>query len=237
MANIVIYDPSDVTVANKVIEFRRSVNTPDFAGEPNKVVNPDLSALWTEGTNAFIVPFQYWKYDGVSDIVEMSQGEKDAIDASQPIPLVVDAYQLTGIGNVLSEPMGFSPDATRSNKILSSESFTLIFSESRLSNMDWIQIGGATDADSGFIMPFDGTIVRATAHCENTRGNVFNFQFYKNAVSVGSILQLAGSGQQTAAAVDLDFDFDAGDKLRMRAVGSNYIEDTVIVVWVKWRHQ
>jgi hypothetical protein len=155
--------------------------------------------------------------------------------AVTPIKLAVDAYQLIGIGGTESEPMGFSPDATRSDKILSSESMTLVYSENKINNMDWVQIGGASDSDSGYIMPFDGTVIRATAHCENAKGNTFNFHLYKNTASMGSIFEISGSDEQTASALDLDIDFDAGDKLRLRGIGDGNIEDTVIVVWIKWR--
>jgi hypothetical protein len=52
---------------------------------------------------------------------------------------------------------------------------------------------------------------------------------------MGSIFEISGSDEQTASALDLDIDFDAGDKLRLRGIGDGNIEDTVIVVWIKWR--
>lgn len=51
-----------------------SVHTPDYPAQ-DWIVNPDLSAVSA-------VPKQYWKITG--DVVsEMSQGEKDAVDAGQ----------------------------------------------------------------------------------------------------------------------------------------------------------
>lgn len=79
MSVIVLYDPNDTIVANKVTSFNPSANAPDFTAFTNKVVDPDLSLLWTAG--GYLVPLEYWKYDGISDIVEMSAGEKDLIDA------------------------------------------------------------------------------------------------------------------------------------------------------------
>lgn len=152
-----------------------------------------------------------------------------------PVPLIVDAYQIVGIGGVKSEPMAFSPDATRGNKMLSSESFTIIFSENMVNHMDWIQVGIASDADSGFIMPFPGTIVRATGHCEDTKSNTMNFHLYINSGSIGSLFAISGNNEQSASALDLNYDFEAGDKLRLRGIGSGKIEDTVIVLWIKWR--
>ena len=75
MANIVVYNPSDPDVPNRVTKYHKSANTPDYNGEPNKLVNPDLAGV--SGVNQL-----YWKYDGVSAIVEMSQGEKDTLDAA-----------------------------------------------------------------------------------------------------------------------------------------------------------
>lgn len=77
MSNIVIYDPSDQTVANRVTQYFKSVNTPDYDGESNKLVNPDLSGV--SGVNRI-----YWKVSG-SDVVEMTAEEKTAIDSSIPV--------------------------------------------------------------------------------------------------------------------------------------------------------
>ena len=84
MGRVVEYNPSDPKVANAVSKFLPSANVPDYQGNPNTLVNPDLTLLWNIATQTYIVPLKYWKYDGVSDIVEMSQPEKDAIDAIDP---------------------------------------------------------------------------------------------------------------------------------------------------------
>lgn len=80
MAVIVVYNPSDPDIPNVVTEFNKSAHSPDYSGESNKLTDPDLTLLWT-APDTFIVPLKHWKYDGTSDIVEMSQGEKDIIDA------------------------------------------------------------------------------------------------------------------------------------------------------------
>ena len=81
MAIIVTYNPTCPIVNNRVHIFNPSAHGPEYDSESNKVVDPDLSLLWTS-PDTFIVPQKYWKYDGVSDIVEMNQTEKDAVDAS-----------------------------------------------------------------------------------------------------------------------------------------------------------
>lgn len=60
-----------VIFTNGVASYYPSAHTPDFEGNPNALINPDLSIV--DG-----VPTQYWKRDGNS-VVEMSQAEKDAL--------------------------------------------------------------------------------------------------------------------------------------------------------------
>ena len=68
MSNIVVYDQAHADVPGKVTSYVKSVNTPDYDGETNKLVNPDLSALAG-------VPVAYWKHSAGS-IVEMTDTEK-----------------------------------------------------------------------------------------------------------------------------------------------------------------
>lgn len=75
-ANVIIFDPGDPDVPNAVKAYRRSVNTPDFRGRSDVLVNPDVSAIKVSNT-----PLRHWKVSGES-IVEMTQAEKDLIDAN-----------------------------------------------------------------------------------------------------------------------------------------------------------
>lgn len=72
MANIVIYDPNDSIVANRVLQYLISVNTPDYSG--NILVNPDISSVSNVSMN-------YWKINNEL-IEEMTEEEKSAIDLS-----------------------------------------------------------------------------------------------------------------------------------------------------------
>ena len=72
MADIIVYDPTDPDVAGRVTQYVTSVNTPDYDGETNKLVNPDLSSLSA-------VPQKYWK-ESAGSVVEMSQADKDVIE-------------------------------------------------------------------------------------------------------------------------------------------------------------
>ncbi len=83
MAVIVVYNPTDPQVSNKVTGFFPSAHAPDFDSEPFKVTNPDLAALWTAPQGPYLVPFKYWKFSG-GNIVEMSQVEKNVIDQLEP---------------------------------------------------------------------------------------------------------------------------------------------------------
>ena len=95
MSKIVVYDPTNAIVANKVTVFNASANAPDYDEVTEKLVDPDLSLLWVN--NTYLVPIQYWKYDGVSAIVEMNQSEKDLVDASGiTSTAVASEYQAMG---------------------------------------------------------------------------------------------------------------------------------------------
>jgi len=66
-------------VVNRITkQFLKSVNTPDYPRDA-WIINPNLSGVLN-------VPVKYWKI--VGDIIsEMSQPEKDEVDANEPIPL------------------------------------------------------------------------------------------------------------------------------------------------------
>lgn len=78
MSNIILYDPEDVVVANRVTHYLQSVNTPDYDDVIYKLVNPDMSLV--SGVSQ-----KYWKVVS-EEVVEMSQAEKDAVDEAQPSP-------------------------------------------------------------------------------------------------------------------------------------------------------
>lgn len=69
MANVILYDPGDATVANRVTSYLTSVNTPDYTS--NSLINPDLSGV--SG-----VEQRFWK---VSDgtVIEMSVSDKSSM--------------------------------------------------------------------------------------------------------------------------------------------------------------
>ena len=80
MSNIIIYD----TNTNKVIEYLKSVNTPDYDGRNDVVINPSIPSI----------EMKYWKH-------EMTQAEKDAVDQAeaqaqaQAILDAIDKYEVS----------------------------------------------------------------------------------------------------------------------------------------------
>ena len=72
MSRIVIFDPTSQVVANRVINYIPSANTPDYSG--NILINPDISLL--TGIN-----YLYWKVNN-GTVIEMTADEKTLIDNS-----------------------------------------------------------------------------------------------------------------------------------------------------------
>lgn len=69
MANITIFK------SGQTPQYVQSVNTPDYEGNPDIIINPDISAVK-------IIPLKYWKHDG-NKILEMTQAEKDTVDLTE----------------------------------------------------------------------------------------------------------------------------------------------------------
>ena len=128
-------------------------------------------------------------------------------------------------------------DTTRANKVLSVESTAFKWAENQIGNNDWLMIADANDADTGYIVPLDSTVVKMTAHTEHNNGNAKNIHLYVDGVDQGAVVNFAGAaGQDTDVDVTLNIDVNAGQKLRLRgdATGGS-IQDTVIVLWTKFR--
>lgn len=140
-------------------------------------------------------------------------------------PVITFLDETRGVG---SPPAG---------KRLSVSEQVLSFSENRLTVNDWIQIGNATDADSGYVMDLDGTLVFATGHCESANGNGKDIHLFKNGTDLGSVGSLSGAGEDSFVNTTLDIDFVQGDKFRLQAQqgSGGAILDTVVKLTAKWR--
>ena len=129
-------------------------------------------------------------------------------------------------------------DAGRS-KTLSVESHTFQWADNKVKDNDWIKIGSAGDADSGWVMPLDATIVGVTAHTEDTGGgNTYAIDLYIDAVDSGPVAILTGGADVADTDPTLNIDVDAGEKIRLRAdrtAGAGDMQDTTVALLIKWR--
>ena len=71
---VVVCDTDDPVVPTRVLAVHFSAHGPAF---PGALIDPDLTAAQASG-----FPFSRWKCSG-SDVVPMTQGERDAIDAAE----------------------------------------------------------------------------------------------------------------------------------------------------------
>lgn len=218
-----------------VVDGNVNINGPtlrlnwDEAGNPDE----DVEIHAVQGTEATGVI----RYDDGNDRWEFSNDGVifQPLGSGGGIPGLSD-QQIVGADGELSEPMLFLVDTTRGNKLLTDDAVTFMWSENEVNKNDWIEIGNAKDNDSGYIMPYDGTVVRVTAHTEDAHNDDKDILLYIEGVSQGPIANLSGSGEDSFVDTDLDIDFDAGNKFRLRGDSSNdEIKDTVVTLWVKWR--
>ena len=68
MGAVLIYNPAD----GRVLQYRKSVHTPDFEGRADVLINPDLSAVYD-------LDIKYWKVL-LPNVVAMTEGEREEID-------------------------------------------------------------------------------------------------------------------------------------------------------------
>lgn len=151
----------------------------------------------------------------------------------------ISTFQITGSDSALSEPMAFVTDTTRSNKILSVESNNFDFAHDAPDADSWFRPGNKhIDKDiSGYILPYDGTVIRMTTHCADAKSNTKNLSVYISSTETTSVVILTGAGENQDEATDVNIDFSAGDKLRVRARNGSggRMNETVVAIWVKWR--
>lgn len=118
MSRIAIYDPGAV-VANQVIQYLTRAHTPDYTSEPNKVVNPDLSAV--EGQ-----PMKWWKVSA-GEVVLMSSGEQTTVDNSLlPAAKTAKKASLQDQGALLVDNQGYSVDIKSNLQMLYANSIRIL---------------------------------------------------------------------------------------------------------------
>jgi hypothetical protein len=133
-----------------------------------------------------------------------------------------------------SEPVLCLVDTSRSNKILSTAIRSYTFSEATVSNNDWFQIGPANNALTGYIVPYDCTIVGVTSHCEDANGNTKPLNLYIDGTQVATLGSHTGT-ESSFTNNTFDINVNANSKLRVRAGTGGTINDTVITLFVKDR--
>jgi len=155
--------------------------------------------------------------------------------ADEKLEIAYDKGGMPYIATIGGNDMVVFDDTTRANKTLSAESQVLNFAESALSNNDWMQIQHATDADTGYVMPFNGTIVSIAMHCENTNGVSKAINYYFDGTIQGIIASFVGNVNEEVINTMLNADFTAGTKIRLRGGTGGTIQDINIQIRVKWR--
>lgn len=159
---------------------------------------------------------------------------KDATGADNVLRIGAQVYLATVGGQM--KPCYV--DSSKGGKVLTVEMSNYWWAEASLSNNDWVQIGHANDSDAGWIMPFDGTIIGVTAHCENNpTGGGKDMRLYINGSQFDpSFITIPAGTNAIVNDQTKNVDFSAGDRLRFRAGSSGgTINDTLISLMVKWR--
>lgn len=131
----------------------------------------------------------------------------------------------------------FMTDSSRGPKDLSIAEFTVAFSENRIGNNDWLEVGSANDATSGYIMPHNATIVRATAHTASS-SSAKDIDLYIDGVATAPLITIPSGGGSESEISDgtLNIDVAAGEKIRLRGGSTGgAIQDTLVTLWVRWR--
>ena len=148
----------------------------------------------------------------------------------------------TGVATsvINGQTMPTFPDPQRANKILSIAEQIVTFSRNQLSNLDWLRSGNTSDADSGIVMDFDGTICYVTGHCEDAKAGEKDIRLFINGIDTIVVGTITPGPDSSFVDTNLNVDFNQGDKIRLMAVDSTgsapiAIQDTVVKLTIKWR--
>lgn len=152
---------------------------------------------------------------------------------------VADILNLTNLTiiNIDGQPTLVIIDNTRTgNPQLSVSETAITWSEPFISNNDWIQIGNANDALSGYIVPHKARIVKITAHTADDQNISKAFDLYIDGASQSLFAFTAVNGENEYQQVTTDIQVAKDTKLRVRSTASpsGSIDDVVITLWLKW---
>lgn len=150
---------------------------------------------------------------------------------------------ILGADGASSGPTLFLADTTRSSKILSIMSTGFNFAMNSINNDDWILYSNQLTSTAGIIMPYAGTVIALTFQAVNAFNNRKNISVYVNNTENTAALYangLATSGAYSVTDTNVNIDFNAGDKLRLRArsggsPGTGNMQNVIVTLFVKWR--
>jgi len=128
-------------------------------------------------------------------------------------------------------------DTTRASKKLSVSEMSVMFAEGTVGDDDWLAVGIVLDADAGYIMPLNATIVGISVWCDNDNSSAKELDLYIDAALDSTIYTFPGGGNEVKASdMTLNIDVAQNSKIRVRAgtTGGN-IQDTVVQLHIKWR--
>jgi hypothetical protein len=97
-----------------------------------------------------------------------------------------------GVSTINGQEVLTLVDATRV-KTLSISETAIGFSENTIGNNDWVDVGGAVDALSGYTMPMNGTVVRASFHTSDDNNNSKGVDLYVDGVATSPLLALTAT--------------------------------------------
>ena len=222
------------TVADSVNHLRV---TPAAGGQPPVIRAAGSDAhidlvLAGQGDGLVQAPAGY-RMDGGPAEAFVTKGYADA----QAAPPGLTLRTLTGADGWESEPVLFQADPIRS-KLLSLEQTVLAFTRRAVSPGSWLGCGDLSHAEAGVALPYDATIVRATATTADAAGSSRVFSVWVNGAEVPAVIALGGDGSQRAANTAVNIDVPAGSKIRVQAqdgAGAAFA-DTCVTLWVKWRY-
>jgi hypothetical protein len=179
---------------------------------------------------------QFIAYNTSSTANQTFTGQEVADGVADILGLGDLSVQTLGGSGSPGETQLFITDPARS-KTLSIAEFTMTYSENNVGNNDWLEIGSASDATSGYVIPYDATLVRATAHVA-TSSSAKGIDLYIDGTATSPLITLPSGGGAEAEIVDgtLNIDIAAGQKVRLRGASTGgQIGDTVVTLWFRWR--
>lgn len=122
------------------------------------------------------------------------------------------------------------------SKHLSIETQNILWSENRLSSTEWIGLSRAVDKLSGWIAPFNCTIVGYMGQTSLAGTTPKPIDLWIDGTNWGTLFSFAGSGTEDYQINNsINIDVLAGQKIRLKCGGGPTIEDTVIELRIRWK--